>query len=398
MVAAVLSDSHLSMEDDVPVLLARHAHRIGADDVALYLADYDQRTLVPIPAPGRPVRHEIDIDGTIAGWCFRTISVQTVSVDGGRRMWVPVVDGTDRLGVLELDFTGSRGEQLEAVLPSLAALTAELVITKTAYGDMFQRLRRRRPMSLAAELLWQLLPPLTFGTEHVVITAAIAPVHDVGGDAFDYAVNGDVARFAVFDAVGHGLDSGLMAAVALAAYRNSRRGGLDLVGTAVTIDRAIATHIGELNYVTGVLAELDVRSGRLQWCIAGHPRPLIVRRGHVVRTLASGASLPFGLGTDPSVGSETLEPGDQVFLYTDGITEGRGADGQPFGIDRFVDLVCRASADASSPPETMRKMMHAVVDHQLGSLRDDATAVVVQWPGHAADQLQIPVEPGPGRA
>jgi hypothetical protein len=395
MMVDVLRDSHLSLEDDVAGLLARHARQIGADDVGLYLADYEQRFLVPLPGPSLVPRVEVEIDATVAGWCFRTLTVQKVALDdGGRRIWVPVVDGTERLGVLELDFSHHQDDkQLDEVLPSLAALAAELVMTKSAYGDLFERVRRRRPMSLAAELLWQLLPPLTFGTKRVVITAGLAPVHDVGGDAFDYAVNGDIARFGVFDAMGHGLPAGLMSTVALAAYRNSRREGLDLADTARVIDTAITTHVGDMRYVTGVIAELNLESGRLRWCIAGHPRPFIVRRGRAVKTLEAGASVPFGLGTVGGVGEGTLEPGDRVFLYSDGITDGRGADGAPFGVDRFIDLVSRTSADAMPPPETMRRLMHAVLAHQTGPLKDDATALIVQWPGHAAQQLTIEEKP-----
>jgi serine phosphatase RsbU (regulator of sigma subunit) len=244
-------------------------------------------------------------------------------------------------------------------------------------------------MSLAAELLWQLLPPLTFGTDGIVITAALAPVHDVGGDAFDYAVNGDSAQFAVFDAMGHGLPAGSMATIAVAAYRSSRRRGLGLAETAAFIDDAIATHVGGSRYVTGVLAQLELSSGRLRWCIAGHPRPVILRRGRIVRTLDSGAHVPFGLGARPAVGQESLEPDDRVLLYTDGITEARAASGEPFGLDRFADIVSRTSSEEMPPPEMMRRLMHAIVDHQVGELRDDATAVMVQWPGDAIGQLTV---------
>ena len=389
MLEGVLAESHLSTEDEVGVMLAEHGRMIGADNVVLYLADYDQRFLVPLPSPLRTVGR-LDIDATVGGWCFRNVNMRTVPSDGGTRVWVPVVDGSERLGVLEVHFQAAVDEHVEDVLPSLATVAAELVLTKRVYGDLFERLRRTRPMSLAAELLWRLLPPLTFGTEDVVITAGIAPVHDVGGDAFDYAVNGDTARFAIFDALGHGLGAGLIATVALAAYRNSRRAGFGLIDTVAAIDDAIAAYVGQSSYATGVLAELDLRSGQLRWCIAGHPRPMIVRRGRAVRTLVAGASVPFGLGARPSVGTEMLEPYDRVFLYTDGITDGRGDDNEPFGIERFIDLVSRTTADGAAPPETMRRLMHAVIDHQVGVLRDDASALIVQWPGGAAaEKLQI---------
>jgi serine phosphatase RsbU (regulator of sigma subunit) len=66
-------------------------------------------------------------------------------------------------------------------------------------------------MSLAGEITWSLMPPLTFGTERVVISCVLAPAYDVGGDSFDYAVDATTARLAIFDAIGHGLNAGLLA-------------------------------------------------------------------------------------------------------------------------------------------------------------------------------------------
>ncbi|MFJ1540934.1 hypothetical protein ACIODS_20540 [Micromonospora chalcea] len=69
----------------------------------------------------------------------------------------------------------------------------------------------------------------------MIISGILEPCYDVGGDAFDYAVNGDIAHLALFDAVGHGSGGGMravmLASLALAAYRNARRGGFDLVET-----------------------------------------------------------------------------------------------------------------------------------------------------------------------
>jgi len=397
VLAGVLAGSHLIGEDAVVSLLAEHAAALGASAVALYLADYDQRHLVPVPGPADGPSPALPIEGTVAGRCYRTLDIQEVGLgDSGRRVWVPLLDGTERLGVFAFDFEAGGGARIEELLVPFASLAAELVMTKRTYGDRFERARRRRPLSLAAELLWHLLPPLTFGTERVVITAGLAPAHDVGGDAFDYAVNDDVAHFAVFDAMGHGLAAGSMATIAVAAYRNARRQVLDLADTVAFIDDAVRSHVGDERYVTGVLAELDLPTGRLRWCIAGHPRPLVLRRGRVVKVLEAGAHLPFGLGTRPAVGQEALEPGDRVLLYTDGIVEARGADGEQFGVERFADLVARASSEGTPAPETVRRLMHAILDLQPGPLRDDATALIVQWPGVDAEQLLPGAEPPPG--
>ena len=88
----------------------------------------------------------------------------------------------------------------------IAALVAELIASRRFYGDAVERTRRRLPMQLAAEIVWNQLPPLTFAANDTVVTAVLEPCYDVGGDAFDYAANGDVLHVALFDTVGHGIE------------------------------------------------------------------------------------------------------------------------------------------------------------------------------------------------
>jgi hypothetical protein len=391
-VVDLLRASHLAAPDDVPLLIRDYARRLGADDAALYLVDYEQRVLVPVPCGDGEARDEVVIDTTLAGRCYRTVDIQQTSAEDGRgRMWAPVLDGVERLGVLQLDFDPLRQRDPDEVA-AFASLVAEVVMTKQAYGDFFERLRRRQPMSIAAELAWRLLPPLTFGTDRLVISGVVAPVYQLGGDSFDYTVDADTARISIFDAMGHGLEAGLLASVAMAACRNTRRGGVDLAGVASAIDTAIAAQFGLDRFVTGVLAELDLASGRLRWCVSGHPPPLLLRNGRIVKTLVGEISPPFGIGGRVAVTEEMLEPADQVLFFTDGVIEARSADGEFFGVDRLVDMVSRTSASATPAPERMRRLMHAILSHQEGALQDDATIVVVEWSGAGTRFL----EPGTG--
>ena len=135
--------------------------------------------------PGGRSRDEVVIDSTLAGRCYRTLDIQqTAGEDGRIRMWIPVLDGVERLGVLELDFDREDQPETDDVA-AFAGLVAEVVMAKQAYGDFFERVRRRQPMSIAAELAWNLLPPLTFGTDRLVISGVLDPVYDLGGDSFD---------------------------------------------------------------------------------------------------------------------------------------------------------------------------------------------------------------------
>ncbi|MGH9263453.1 MAG: PP2C family protein-serine/threonine phosphatase [Acidimicrobiales bacterium] len=384
----VVRGAHLLVPDDVPGLLVEHAKGLGAEDAALYLVDYEQRVLVPVPNRDGPGREEVVIDTTLAGRCYRTLETQTtIGDDGGVRVWAPVLDGVERLGVLELVF--GAGEPNLDEIRILAGVVAEIVMTKQAYGDLFEQVRRRRPMSVAAELAWRLLPPLTFGTDELVISGVLAPVYELGGDSFDYAVDAHRARIAIFDAMGHGLEAGLLASVAMAACRTSRRAGSDLAGTAAAIDDAIAGEFGLDRFVTAVLAELDLASGCLRWSVSGHPPPLLLRNGRIVKTLLGDVAPPLGVSGAVVVTEEMLEPADQVLFFTDGVVEARSADGEFFGVERLVDMVTRTSAAATPAPETMRRLLHAILDHQEGELQDDATIVVMEWRGPGSGLLKV---------
>jgi serine phosphatase RsbU (regulator of sigma subunit) len=267
---------------------------------------------------------------------------------------------------------------------AVAAVLAELVVTRSFYSDTVERLRRREPMRLAAEMLRAQLPPLTFSTGHLLISGVLEPCYDVGGDAFDYAVNGDIAHLALFDAVGHGSAGGMravvLASLALAAYRNARRDGMDLIKTYHHIDNAVRDH-DRRGMITAVLAELDQRTGVLGVISAGHPGGLVIRHGKVVKVLPTPTALPVTLGDrrPPIVVEEALEPGDHVLLYTDGIIEARSPAGEQFGVDRLTDFTIKAIADQLPPPETTRRLVHAILDYQDDRLQDDATVLLVEW-------------------
>jgi len=97
------------------------------------------------------------------------------------------------------------------------------------------------------------------------------------GDSFDYAVNGSTADLAIFDSVGHGLPAAVLASVAVAAYRHARRGRADLPDIAAEINTTISGRFGASQFVTALLARLDLDTGRLRWVNAGHPEPLVLR-------------------------------------------------------------------------------------------------------------------------
>jgi serine phosphatase RsbU (regulator of sigma subunit) len=206
----------------------------------------------------------------------------------------------------------------------------------------------------------------------------------VAGDAYDYSVDAHVVHLAVFDGVGHDLHAGLTTALAVTAIRNARRNGESgLISLAAHADTLLAEQPGPANFVTAALARLDTQTGALSYLLAGHPPPMLIRDGRIVKELAVTPRLPLGLGLsggwEATVGEEQLEPGDRVLLYSDGVTEARDADGEFFGEQRLADFTERASKARLSAPETMRRLAAAVLSQQNGQLQDDATLLMVEW-------------------
>jgi hypothetical protein len=387
MLQEVLRRSHLSSARDLGGVFAEEVRAIGADALVLYVVDYQQHWLVPVPGPHSTEREVLSIQGTVAGRAFATSSIVDVEVDGGhgRRLWLPLLDGTERLGAMEIVFPGAEQPLPEATLTvceRYAHLGAILIATKSMYSDFFELARRRQPMTMASELLWELVPPLVLAADDFVLAALLEPCYDIGGDAFDYALNDGVLHLAVFDGMGHGLAAAGVTAFALSAYRHGRRSDLGPAAIYTAVDRALFDEYPSDRFVTALIAELDLSSGMLHWISAGHPAPLLLRDSRLIKELDLPPAPPLGTqlaASAPAEGWESLEPGDMLLLYTDGLSEARRPGGELFTVERLGEFIERQAAGGEPAPETLRRLRAAIIDRGEGALRDDATALLVEW-------------------
>lgn len=386
LLAAALKASHLLPADRLSDLLRQAGRTIGATDVSMWLIDYGQVGLVPIDDPTPSADETNDVLGvasTTAGRVFaRAEPIESDGPDPHR--WIPLVDGTERLGVLRFAFAERLTDKNRHDADALASLAGELLVGKRQHTDRYLLRRRRRDLTLAAEMQWQQLPPLESSIPSAEIAGFVEPAYSVGGDGFDYAQNGDILDLVIYDAVGHGLHSALLSTLTIAALRHARRSQLGLAQRLNAVDEAIAAEFPG-DFVTAQVAQLSISTGSLTWANAGHPTPILVRDGGVAGELTCPPRPPVGFGqlqtTPTAVETVQLQPRDRVLFYTDGLVEGGARGGSRFGYDRLADLLRRADAEGLGCAETIRRLGHSVLEHAAFELHDDATMLLVEWRG-----------------
>ena len=376
-VARMVQDSIRTSPSDVLELLDVMCELLGAEAARFHVADYSLRTLQHIDANGskgapRPTA------GTLIG---RVFTSGEIHVHGAHPtvVLVPLIDGSSRIGVLELDF-----ETWDGVVPDLLEpLVATFVmawIVKSRYTDRAARARRFEPLSPAAEVQWDLLPPLSCSSEQVALSGILEPAYSIGGDSFDYAFDSTRVDFAVVDAIGHGMAAVLMSAAAINSLRNSRRARCDLTTAYEIADASIAAQFGHSYFVTAIIGSLDLQTGTLTWINAGHVLPMLVRNGAYGGPLECTPSKPLGLGGPVvEVAEQEIQSGDRVLFYTDGITEARSSEGTFFGADRLADFLVRASLERLPVTQTVRHLADSILEFADEGLSDDATMLLLEY-------------------
>ncbi|MGW6899618.1 PP2C family protein-serine/threonine phosphatase [Streptomyces sp. NPDC054919] len=370
-------------------LVAEEVARIGGRDVSILLQDYAQELLVPLPGRKLQVSQPEPIIDSPAGRAFlRGGVVEVPQTLSGVRMYLPLLDGSDTVGVMALTLDAV-GDDDRRLLSRLSGLVADMLVTKGAYTDQFFRVRRREPMSVSAEIQWSLLPPMSMSVPQVEVAGILEPAYRIAGDSFDYALNDNLLHAAVIDAMGHGLDAATMATVAIGAYRHARRDFVSLAEKYAFMDDAISRQFGPDHFVTAQLMHVNIATGEMQLVNAGHPAPLLIRDGQVVQQLESATTLPVGFGgEEPRIREHTLQQGDRVLCYTDGIIEEHVNDGEQFGEERLIRCVNRLGEEPSHGLRAdLRRLSHTLKWERRGRTSDDATLFMIEWHGGAADHL-----------
>lgn len=295
-------------------------------------------------------------------------------------MVVPLLSGGRVIGVfnLESDRSGAYNPHDLEVLETFARLAASALERARLLEEQKSRERLSQELAIARRIQRSFLPQSTDRRNRRHLVGKWLPSEEVSGDYYDFLErkDGSVA-IALADVSGKGIPAALIMASLRAAFRLEAGDGDDPARLCRSLNAFLFASTRQMEFATGVFGFLDAAHRRFHYCNAGHNPPAVLRKDGSLEWLESGGMV---LGAFPEVeyegGSVDLEPGDQVVLYTDGVTEAHPGNHEEFGTERLVEVL-RATR-GRHPEEVTDAIVSAVRAFVSGPLPDDLTLVVIQ--------------------
>jgi phosphoserine phosphatase RsbU/P len=207
-----------------------------------------------------------------------------------------------------------------------------------------------------------------------------SPEARVGGDLLDVVAGPGHPRWLIGDTRGKGLPAVRLASVAMTSFRDAcAQPGLELPEIARAVDGSVTRAAGEEDFVTAVFAELDPH-GWLQLVVCGHPPPLRLTADGDLRALTPGVyATPLGLHPDLQSSTFTVNVGDRLVFYTDGLLEARDRAGRYFRLEDCLDTLSHPDLQAAADELLSRLLAHA-----RRKLDDDVALLLVEATSPAA--------------
>ena len=296
---------------------------------------------------------------------------------------VPIVSEAGTIGCLNVEsdrvssFTAADAELLQ-----FFASAAALSIAKALFHrEVLEKQRIEDQLKVAREVQSGLLPGAPPDLPGYDIAAVNLPTQAIGGDYYDYVpLNENRLGLVVADVSGKGIPAALIMATFRAALRTEMRRRVSLPAVTAQLNAAVLEFRDAARFVTAFCGVLEGASGRVTYVNCGHNPPLLLHGGGGRETLRRGGSaLGLFAGERFKTGTASLERGDSLVLYTDGVVEPENEHAAEFGEER-LEAAIRAVAGRPAS-EALRSVIEAT---QAFSGRDryddDFTLVVVRRP------------------
>ena len=234
-------------------------------------------------------------------------------------------------------------------------------------------------LKIASDIQMQMLPnnKNTYAERSDIdISGSLIPAREVGGDIYDYYIRDEKLFFCIGDVSGKGVPSALLMAVIHTLFRSASAHENNPARLMNTINDTSCQGNDSNMFVTLFLGVLDLPTGRLRYCNAGHDKPIVLGKG----LLPAKANLPVGLFADfkYEMQEELLEAGTTLFLYTDGLTEAKNTDGQQFGLANVMKALDDCAQ--AQPEELLAAMSDKVGRYVEGAEQsDDLTMLAIRY-------------------
>jgi len=286
----------------------------------------------------------------------------------------------DLLGVLYLDSRKPTAfSKLDReILDVLGVEAASILDNARLVERERQRQRLEQELDIAREIQQALLPRGFRNFPHLSISGINTPCHAVGGDYYDvFTMSEDRTAFVIADVAGKGLGAALVTTMLQGSLAGVTLGA-DPLRVFQHVNDFLCDHSEVGRYATVFFGILD-RAGNLDYLNAGHPSPLVLRHGEVKELFQEG-SFPVGLIPEATfaLAHATLEPGDTLVLFSDGVTEAADTKDQLFGVPRLSQAVIGQSDTPLA--DIQKKVVDAVATFARGaSQADDITLLLIRY-------------------
>jgi sigma-B regulation protein RsbU (phosphoserine phosphatase) len=264
------------------------------------------------------------------------------------------------------------------ILDALGVEAASILDNARLVERERERQRLEHELTIARDIQQALLPHGLNDFPHLAVTGVHYPCHSVGGDYFDvFPISDDRTAFLIADVSGKGLGAALLTTMLQGALSGMTL-ETDPVRVFNHINKFLCGHSEVGRYATMFFGIID-RGGTLEFIRAGHPSPLLIRRGQVSDLYTEG-SFPVGLISEATytASSLKLEPEDTLVLFSDGITEAEDQDRELFGFQRLHEVL--AGWQEESLESLQRIVFESIDTFSRGAAQsDDMTLLVVRY-------------------
>lgn len=262
----------------------------------------------------------------------------------------------------------------------LAEYIVTLKDTTSAKEKIESELRIAREIQMA--MIPHIFPPFPH-LPQIDVFAVLKSAKEVGGDLYDFfVIDGDKFCFAIGDVSGKGVPASLFMAVTRTLVRSISDKEVSPAVIVTSLNKSLSDNNESSMFVTFFLGVLNLKTGLLKYCNAGHNPPVIIRGTGDVVMFEKTKYIPVGLFEDFEYKEFALqlEDGDKIFLYTDGVSEAENADSKLFGEDTLMNIVSQNAK--ASPRDLIHRMEVEIATHVNGFTQsDDITMMTIVYNG-----------------